>query len=119
FRSREMKMIIRGAILAVVLSMAIVRTAVAGPFEDAVAAYGRGDFATAIGLFRPLADRGLVSAQFNLGVMYDNGQGVPQNDAEALRWYRLAAEQGHATAQNNVGFMYATGRGVPQDYADA
>jgi TPR repeat protein len=43
--------------------------------------------------------QGFAVAQFNLGVMYSDGQGVPQNDAEAVRWYRLAAEQGHAGAQ--------------------
>ena len=51
--------------------------------------------------------------------MYDNGQGVPQNYAEALKWYRLAADQGDASAQNNLGVMYAKGQGVPQNYAEA
>jgi hypothetical protein len=51
--------------------------------------------------------------------MYDTGRGVPQDDAEAVRWYRLAADQGHATAQANLGVMYADGQGVPQDYVEA
>ena len=51
--------------------------------------------------------------------MYDDGEGVPQDDAEAVRWYRLAADQGHATAQNNLGIRYSNGRGVPQDYVEA
>ena len=51
--------------------------------------------------------------------MYENGQGVPQDKAEAVEWYRLAAEQGDANAQNNLGFMYGNGRGVPQDYVEA
>ena len=55
---------------------------------------------------RALADQGDVDAQFNLGVMYDNGEGVPQDYAEAVRWYRLAAEQGNASAQFNLGSMY-------------
>ena len=45
--------------------------------------------------------------------MYRKGEGVPENDAEAVKWYRLAAEQGGARAQSNLGFMYETGRGVP------
>jgi len=49
-------------------------------------------------------------------VRYENGQGVPQDDKEAVKWYRLAAEQGHATAQYNLGVRYAKGQGVPQDY---
>ena len=51
--------------------------------------------------------------------MYDNGEGVPQDYAEAVKWYRLAAEQGDALAQNNLGAMYDNGEGVPQDYAEA
>ena len=58
-------------------------------------------------------------AQHNLGFMYDNGQGTPQDYAEAVKWYRLAAEQGHAQALNNLGFMYENGHGVLQDYAEA
>ena len=65
------------------------------------------------------AEQGDADAQFNLGVRYAIGQGVPQDDAEAVRWYRLAAEQGHTTAQFNLGFRYANGLGVPQDEAEA
>ena len=62
-----------------------------------------------------LAEQGYVNAQYNLGNMYDRGEGVPENDAEAVKWYRLAAEQGNANAQNNLGSMYANGEGVPQN----
>ena len=65
------------------------------------------------------AERGDAEAQASLGFMYANGQGVAQDDAEALRWFRLAAEQGFAAAQFNLGFMYANGRGVAQDDAEA
>ena len=51
--------------------------------------------------------------------MYANGQGVPQDDAEAVKWFRLAAEQGNASAQFNLALMYDKGQGVPQDYAEA
>ena len=64
---------------------------------------------------RPIAEQGNAKAQKNLGFMYANGRGVPQDDKEAVKWYLLAAEQGHASAQNNVGFMYGNGTGVPQD----
>ena len=51
--------------------------------------------------------------------MYD-GEGVPEDDAEAARWFRLAADQGLAGAQyDNLGNMYADGRGVPEDDAEA
>ena len=84
-----------------------------------MAAYQRGDYATAIRELRPLAEQGDAEAQYNLGVIYDRGQGVTQDYAEAVKWYRKAAEQGDARAQGNLGVMYSTGRGVPQDYAEA
>ena len=51
--------------------------------------------------------KGYADAQSNLGIMYDNGNGVPENDAEAVKWYRKAADQGNAKAQYNLGVMYA------------
>ena len=62
---------------------------------------------------------GNLEAHFNLGFMYANGQGVPQDYAEAVKWYRKAAEQGLASAQYNLGVVYNNGQGVPQDYAEA
>ena len=61
------------------------------------------------------AETGYAPDQYTLGVMYAEGAGVPEDDAEAVRWYRLAAEQEHASAQYNLGFMYANGDGVPKD----
>ena len=69
--------------------------------------------------WKPLADQGDADAQYNLGLMYDYGYGVAEDDAEAARWYRLAADQGHAIAQYNLGLMYASGRGVVEDDAEA
>jgi hypothetical protein len=54
-------------------------------------------------------------AQNNLGFLYRDGHGVPQDYAEALRWYRMAADQGYATAQNNVGANAAEGLGMVKD----
>jgi TPR repeat protein len=65
------------------------------------------------------ANAGDAMAQYNLGVVYDDGHGVPEDDVEAVKWYRLAAEQGVADAQYNLGLMYYNGTGVPQDYAEA
>ncbi len=88
-------------------------------FDEAVAAYNRGDYATAIREFRPLAERGNAHAQYNLGVMYRYSHGAPQDHAKAVGWYRKAAEQGHAKAQSMLGLMYYTGVGVPHDYLQA
>ena len=83
--------------------------------EDGQAAYERGDYAAALAQWQPLAEQGIARAQNNLGVIYENGQGVPRNVVEAMKWYRRAAEQGYAGAQNNLGLIYALGRGVPRD----
>ena len=75
--------------------------------------------------FTPLEDlircgeQGSYQAQYILGLFYDNGTGVPEDDAEAVRWYRLAAEQGFDGAQNNLGRMYSAGEGVPEDLVNA
>ena len=63
------------------------------------AAYKAKDYATAFKEWEPLAEQGLAAAQYNLGNMYRKGEGVPQDDKEALKWYNLTAEQGHAAAQ--------------------
>ena len=65
------------------------------------------------------AEQGDGEAQYNLGVLYGRGRGVPLDDAEAVRWYRSAAEQGHAPAQFNLGASYDFGRGVIEDVDDA
>ena len=72
-----------------------------------------------IDALRARAEQGDAEAQNNLGGMYDEGRGVPQDDAEAVRWYRLAAEQGFAEAQFSLWARYADGAGVPQDYVQA
>ena len=68
---------------------------------------------------KALAEQGDVDAQYNLALMYRKGEGVPENDAEAVKWYRKAADQGYAKAQYNLGFMYANGDGVPENDAEA
>ena len=66
-----------------------------------------------------LAGAGDVSAQFNLGNAYRDGQGVPQDHAQSLAWYRKAAEQGYADAQLSLGYAYGVGQGVSQDYVES
>ena len=78
-------------------------------------AYDRGDYATALREWKPLAEQGDALAQTSLGLMYVYGRGVPQDDKMAAQWYTRAAEQGLALAQNGLGLMYEYGRGVPQD----
>ncbi len=70
--------------------------------------------------WKELAEQGDADAQLNWGALYANGSnGLPHDDAEAVKWYRLAAEQGHPTAQFYLGLMYVAGRGVPKNDAEA
>jgi len=88
-------------------------------FEDGMAAYQRGDYATAMALWRPLAEQGDAKGQNGLGLLYAGGRGVPRNEAEAVKWHRKAAEQSAADAQVNLAVMYAQGLGVSQDFVQA
>jgi TPR repeat protein len=121
FRGGSMKRrTMRAVMLALAMLVAIPGAiAVAGPLDDANAAFDRKDYATAFQLLRPLASQGIAEAQLGLGVHYENGWGVPRDYAEAAKWYRLAAVRGYAIAQNNLGTLYYRGHGVPQSYAEA
>jgi TPR repeat protein len=88
-----MKHLLTRALLVAALSLWLATPAWSG-FDEGWAAYERGDYATAYEEFLPIAEQGDAFAQFSLGIMYDNGEGVPQDYAEAVKWYRLAAEQG-------------------------
>lgn len=111
--------LLQATLTASFVAVALAGAAAAGPFDDALAAAERGDYVTALRLLRPLADQGDPDAQYNLGVMYNNGDGVSQDYAEAMKWHRKAADQGNGNAQFNLGFMYDRGRGIPQNYAEA
>ena len=82
-------------------------------------AYVSGDYDLALKSWRPLAETGDAAAQVNLGVMYNQGHGVMQDDNEAAKWYKLAAEQGYSPAQWRLAIMYKTGTGVIQSYEEA
>ena len=74
---------------------------------------------TELEITKKLANDGDATAQFNLGIIYADGEGVPQDLKEAEKWWRMSAEQGHSDAQKNLGVMYNFGEGVPQDYKEA
>jgi TPR repeat protein len=84
-------------------------------YLEGMEALEKGDYQTALNEFKPLAQQGNAVAQYELGIMHDNGEGVEQNYKAAVKWYRLAAEQGYANAQYNLGAMYRHGDGVLQD----
>ncbi len=83
------------------------QSASAGSAEAGWDAFGRGDYAGALAIWQPLAEQGDVNMQLLLGSIYDLGQGVPQDDAEAVKWYERAAAQGSAKGQYQLGAVYA------------
>lgn len=82
-------------------------------------AYERGDYATALKEWGPMAQQGDAGVQLMLGTMYEEARGVAQDYREAARWYRLAPDQGNQLAQVNLGDLYVVGQGVPQDFVQA
>ncbi|HVJ43790.1 MAG TPA: tetratricopeptide repeat protein [Dongiaceae bacterium] len=93
-------------------------TAWAG-FQEGAAAYGKGDYQTAMSEWMPLAQAGNAEAENAVGALYDNGLGVVSDEAEAFRWYTMAANQNYPMAMRNLGTMYATGHGVPYSLPQA
>jgi len=83
------------------------------------ASFAQRDFTEALRWFRIAASQGHAAARFNVGVIYDNGLGVPRDFVEAARWYHLAADQGYAAAQFNLGALCQAGQGVAQDDVEA
>jgi TPR repeat protein len=81
--------------------------------------YSLGNYKEAYKLCSLSAEQGHTGARYNLGNMYDFGDGVTQDYKQAVKWYKLAAEQGDADAQFNLGVMYDNGKGVTQDYKQA
>jgi hypothetical protein len=100
---------------AVGLASVFAGTAVAGPLEDGEAAYQSGNFAAAFQLLNPLAAQGDAEAQYDLGCLYENGEGVPQDAAQAVAWFAAAAARGMTAAEAILGVMYWRGFGVPKD----
>ena len=82
-----------------------------GIVQAGVEAWQRGDFASAVKQWRPLADRGDADAQFNMGQAYRMGRGVPADLRIAQSWFQKAAAQGHELAQGNLGLLlYESGK---------
>ena len=87
-----------------------------GDYQAGMDAYQRGDYATALREWQPLAEQGQAVAQYQLGLLYANGQGLTKDDAKARQWYEKAAVQGHTEAQVNLGVLLMYARGGQQDY---
>src|SRR5208337_3875641 len=111
-----MKQNTRAILVGGLLAVGMFGLAKAGQLEDGEAAYFKHDYAKAVRLLRPLADKGNAPAQNRLASIYFwGGHGVPQDAAQGAHWYRKAADQGNALAQAHLGLMYVHGYGVPKD----
>jgi len=104
--------LIGGAVIVLLTASGVFSESRAGPWEDGMAAYNRGDYLPAIRLFRPLAEKGNPKAQSVIGVMYRKGEGVARNSARAFMWFSLAAKRGDAKAKAEL-------REVSRDMAPA
>src|SRR3977135_935973 len=103
---------LRLAWVVIAAFMVMTRAAGAAPSDDAFAAYQKGDYKTALALMRPLAEKGDVNAQYNLGAMYANSLGVSQDHKEAAKWVTLAADNGNVCAVVDLAVLYQNGQGV-------
>ena len=103
--------------------LALLITCLAAPawadYQAGMDAYGRADYAAALRELRPLAEQGDSGAQFYLGLLYENGDGVPRDFVKARQWYEKAAAQGEAKAQFYLGMQSSFGQGGPMDLVQA
>src|SRR4051812_34598785 len=104
---------------AAILSGLISANAATDPLADGAKSYQRADYKGALAAWQPLAVQGNPVAQNNIGIMYLDGKGVPQNTSEAVRYLSLSAAAGSSLGQNNLGGLYRDGKGVPRDYNKA
>lgn len=102
-----------------ILGVVIGASSARGDFQAGLTAHRNGDYQTAMREWLPLAEKGDAVAQTAVGALYQYGNGVPIDYAQAAEWYRKAAQQGLPLAQYNLAVSYALGEGVPQNYAEA
>jgi TPR repeat protein len=91
----------------------------ASDFQEGLDAIHETNYEKALEKLMPLAEHGHPAAQYNIGVMHEWGNGVPQDNANALKWYKRSAERSHKDAQNNLGALYSKGEGTGQDFVEA
>ena len=102
-----------------VLLCALPFAVLAGAFEQGETAYSDGDFESAAALFEQAANDGNPDAQYKLGSMHHDGEGLPRNHEQAVYWYTKAAKRGNTTAQYWLCIMHREGMGVPRSYSEA
>ena len=88
-------------------------------FESGLKAYNKGQFKEAIENWTPIAEEGNSNAQYNLGLMYHNAQGVKQDFSEAAKWFLMSAEQGNIKSMQLLSTMHVLGKGVSKDFIES
>jgi uncharacterized protein len=111
-----MRKLVIGSLIAAALGVTSF-AAMAGPWEDGMAAYNRGDYVPAIQVFRGMARAGNTKAQGMLGAMYQRGQGVAKSSSHAFMWLSLAASRGDARAKAEL--KTVSGKMTPEDLSRA
>ena len=91
----------------------------AADFATGLTAYQKGDYVTAAKEWRPLAEEGEASVQYNLALLYVDGHGVPQDYAEAVKWFKRSADQGYTRGPARSGSHVRRRKGVKRDYMEA
>ncbi len=109
----------RVSAFALALSACLISAAYADSFDDALRAYERGQYKQAMQLWRGLAHGENAAAQYQLGLMHENGQGVTRCNAGAFDWYLRSARNGYSPAQSAVARMYEHGLGVMRNRGEA
>ena len=106
-------------ILYTIILSFLFSSSVFADWDAGMDAYNAGDFQTALKNWIPLAEQGDAKAQIHVFMMYSFGEGVTQDDKEAMKWLRLAVEQGDARAQLELGGVYIAGLSVTRDFKEA
>ena len=109
----------KSMILAILISIMITIPAYANDFQEGLDAIHETNYKKALEKLMPLAESGHAAAQYNIGVMHEWGNGVPQDNSQALKWYKRSAELSHKDAQNNLGALYSKREGTEQNFVEA
>ena len=116
----NMRQLWRAAIVVAILAAgSIMPAAAADPFDDAFNLYMADDYAKAIRQMDALGREGGIRAQYMMGRMFSEGEGVRQDDDAAAKWYQVAADRGDVVSQLSLGTLYVSGRGVDQNFVEA
>lgn len=109
----------RRSLSALLLPMLLAGPVLGQSYEKGLQAQSEADYVMALRIFRPLAEKGHTGAQYSLGLMYERGDGVPQDHAKAFELWKRGAGKGDTVIQEALGERYREGRSIRRNYAEA